>query len=154
MNQLFWLAKVVDGSSFCWVSETVQNLLQVYKRKFFPQLNGPTRKIFGRFLQLFSKNLWTAAVKKNLLILLQESTCHSACSHFPLHMAMLSWFPVENNFSVLEIVSEFSFSTASCMLHIRPISSEALWAVFLVRKLKRFFSPSYLWVRALSWRIV
>ena len=64
-------------------------------------------------------------------------------------MTMHSWFPVEINFSVLEIVFEFSFSAPPCMLHIRSMSSWTLSLVFLPRKLERSFSPSYLRVKAI-----
>ena len=69
-------------------------------------------------------------------------------------MAMHSWFLVETNFSILEIVSEFSFSAAPCILHTHSMSSGTLLLVFLARKLKRSFSPSCLWVKAIARRLV
>ena len=69
-------------------------------------------------------------------------------------MAIHSWFPVETNFSVLEIVSEFSFSAAPCMLHTCSWRSWTLLPVLLARKLKRSFAPSYLRVKAKACRLV
>ena len=124
------------------------------KRKLFPQLDGPTRKIFRRFLRPFSKSSRTAAARTNLLILFQESTWHAAFSHFPLHKAMHPWFLVETIFSILEIVSEFPFSAAPCMLHTHSMSSWTVLLVFLARKLKRVFSLSCLWVKAIACRLL
>ena len=64
------------------------------------------------------------------------------------------WFPVETNFSILEIVSEFSFSAALCVFHTRIMSSWTLLLVFLARKLKRLFSSSCLRVKAIACRLV
>ena len=88
------------------------------------------------------------------MILFQESTWNAGCSHFPLHITMHSWFPVEANFSILEIVSEFLFSAAPCMLHTRSMSYCALLLVFLVRIIKRFFSPFCLRVKVIACRLV
>ena len=87
------------------------------KRKPFSQLHDQTMKIFRGFFRPLSKSSQTAAAKTNLLILVQERTWHAAWSHFLLLIAMHFWFPVEPNFSVLEIVSEFSFSVAPWMLY-------------------------------------
>ena len=64
------------------------------------------------------------------------------------------WFPVETNFSILEIVSEFFFSAALCLLHTRSMSPWTLLLVFLARKLKRIFSSSCLRVKAIACRLV
>ena len=77
-----------------------------------------------------------------------------ACSHFQLHLAMHSWFPVETNICVLEMVSNFFFSAAQYMLHTRSISSRTLLLLFLVRKRKRCFSPFCLRVKAIACRLV
>ena len=69
-------------------------------------------------------------------------------------MTMHLWFPVETNFSILEIVSEFFFSAALCMLHTRSMNPWTLLLVFLARKLKRLFSPSCLRVKAIACRLV
>ena len=69
-------------------------------------------------------------------------------------MAIHSWFPVETNFSILEIISEFSFSAAPCVLHTLSMSSWALLLVFLAKKLNKYFSLSYLGVKAIAYRLV
>ena len=117
-------------------------------------MEDPKRKIFRRFLQPFSRSKLTAVAATNLLMLLQESTWHVACSNVQLHLAMHSWFPVETNICVMETVSDFFFFAAQYMLHTRSMSSRTLLLLFLERKRKGCFSPFCLWVKAIACRLV
>ena len=51
-------------------------------------------------------------------------------------------------------MSQFSFSAALCMLHTCSMGSWALLLVFLARKLKSSFSPSWLGINAIACRLV
>ena len=67
---------------------------------------------------------------------------------------MHTWFPGETNFSAQEIVSEFSFSAAPCMLHTHSIRFWTLLPVFLASKLEMSFPPSGMQVKVIACRLV
>ena len=95
--------------------------------------------------------------KRKLFLQFSTNLCLTrSLQLFPIaygNMFLVSWFPVETNFSILEIVSELSLSATPYIFHRQSMTSCTLLLVFFARKLKKSFSPSCLQVKAIPCRL-